>query len=141
MKDIFLRYWEAYGGIWALIKSPYFIASIIITIFLYPHWSSPGWWEDSLSIMPNLLGFSLGGYAMWIAIGDDNFRKLISGADEDGTPSPFMEINAAFVHFIILQILSIITSIVAKAYFFSIPESNISRFRIISAIGKREASW
>ena len=68
--------------------------------------------------MPNLLGFSLGGYAMWIAIGDDNFRKLISGEDEDGEPSPYMEVNAAFVHFIILQILSMVLALIAKSYYF-----------------------
>ncbi|APE03101.1 hypothetical protein BM526_15345 [Alteromonas mediterranea] len=70
--------------------------------------------------MPNLLGFSLGGYAMWIAIGDDNFRKLISGEDEDGEPSPYMEVNAAFVHFIILQILSMVLALIAKSYYFTL---------------------
>lgn len=122
---LFSRYWKAYGGFKALLTSQYFWLSFFITLALFPHWTQPNWWEDVLSIMPNLLGFSLGGYAMWIAIGDDDFRQLISGEDEDGEPSPYMEMNAAFVHFIILQLLSMILAIFAKAYFFPLPEGHI----------------
>ncbi len=121
---IFKRYWKGYGGIKALITSPYLWASILITLLFYPHWSQPLWWDDVLSIMPNLLGFSLGGYAMWIAIGDDNFRKLISGEDSDGEPSPYMEVNSAFVHFIILQILSMLLALFAKSYNFALPPTH-----------------
>jgi hypothetical protein len=122
--NVFQRYWQTYGGFSALIKSPYLWISIAITALLFPHWSLTNWWDDVLSIMPNLLGFSLGGYAMWIAIGDDNFRKLISGEDEDGTASPYMEVNAAFVHFIILQILSMLLALTAKAYSFPVSANN-----------------
>lgn len=104
-----------YGGWRALLKSRYLHISALITIILYPTWSHVGWWDDVLSLMPNLLGFSLGGFAMWIAIGDDKFRALISGAKGNKT-SPYMEVNAAFVHFIFLQILSILIGLIAKSY-------------------------
>lgn len=122
--NILSRYWHAYGGFSALISSWYFWISVIMSLALYPHWSEKGWWDDVLSIMPNLLGFSLGGFAMWIAIGDDNFRKLISGKGEDGSSSPYMEVNAAFVHFIILQMLALIFALFAKAYSFQLSEDN-----------------
>lgn len=128
---IFNRYWTAYGGWKALLKSPYFWCSAVISAALYPDWSTPGWWDNVLSIMPNLLGFSLGGYAMWIAIGDDDFRKLISGEDKDGTPSPYMEVNAAFVHFIVLQMLSMLAALFAKAYYFKLPPDHF----LITALG------
>lgn len=116
LKNSILKdYWRMYGGWRALCKSCYFRMSVILTIILYPTWSHVGWWNDILSLMPNLLGFSLGGFAMWIAIGDDNFRELISGSEKDKT-SPYMEVNAAFVHFIFLQILSILIGLVAKSY-------------------------
>jgi hypothetical protein len=107
-ENIVARYWRAYGGKKALIRSPYLWAALFITVLLYPEWSTAGWWHDVLTVMRNLLGFTLGGYAMWIAIGDDEFRLLISGEEDDGKPSPYMEVNATFVHFIILQIISII---------------------------------
>ena len=119
--DIGAIYWRSYGGFEALFSSPYLRAAIIISLMLYPHWSQPNWWDDVLSIMPNLLGFSLGGFAMWIAIGDDDFRKLISGEITDDEPSPYMEVNAAFVHFVILQMLAILCSLFAKAYYFPLP--------------------
>lgn len=123
-ENILKTYWRGYGGLKALFSSYYFWASFFITALLYPLWSNALWWDDVLSIMPNLLGFSLGGYAMWMAIGDDNFRKLISGEDEDGHPSPYMEVNSAFVHFIVLQISSIFLSLIAKAYYFKLNEDN-----------------
>lgn len=120
------RYWTSYGGFKALFTSWYFYVSIIITIFLFPHWLNGEWWKIVLSIMPNVLGFSLGGYAMFLAIGDDRFRKFISGPEGDGEPSPFMDVSSAFVHFIILQILAIFMAIFADAYNFTLsPECSL----------------
>ncbi|HIF9162264.1 TPA: hypothetical protein ACX6PK_003127 [Photobacterium damselae] len=114
--NILARYWKAYGGWKAVLTSVYFWGAVFLTILLYPQWTKAGWWNDTLSIMPSVLGFSLGGFAMWVAIGDDKFKALISGADEDGSPSPFMEVNATFAHFILLQLVSILFAIIAKAY-------------------------
>lgn len=52
-----------------------FLVCFLMTVILYPSWSHQGWWNDILSLMPNLLGFSLGGFAMWIAIGDEAFKN------------------------------------------------------------------
>lgn len=114
------RYWKIYGGAGAIFKSCYFWSALFMTMILYPSWSHKGWWNDILSLMPNLLGFSLGGFAMWIAIGDEAFKKIITG-DEinekgDVESSPYMSVNATFVHFILLQLLTIITALITKAY-------------------------
>lgn len=118
------RYWLSYGGLRSLLRSPYFWTALILTLALYPAWSQPGWWNDVITIMPSLLGFSLGGYALWLAIGDDEFRKLISGSSIDGKPSPYMKVNATFAHFIILQITATIIAILAKTYYFKLSEDN-----------------
>ncbi|HIF6680765.1 TPA: hypothetical protein ACX37K_004405 [Serratia marcescens] len=114
------RYWVIYGGTGAVLKSRYFWCALLMTAILYPSWSHQGWWNDILSLMPNLLGFSLGGFAMWIAIGDEAFKKIITGDEknENGEMeySPYMSVNATFVHFILLQLLTIITALVTKAY-------------------------
>ncbi|MEQ4674111.1 hypothetical protein ABN063_06060 [Providencia vermicola] len=114
------RYWRIYGGIGAIIKSSYFWSAFVMTLILYPSWSCQGWWNDILSLMPNLLGFSLGGFAMWIAIGDEAFKKIITGDEKkkngDIEVSPYMSVNATFVHFILLQLLTILTALITKAY-------------------------
>ncbi|WP_339776977.1 hypothetical protein [uncultured Methylophaga sp.] len=123
MREILLRYWSIYGGWKAIFKSGYFWIAFVLSLAMYSQWAcTNGWWEDILSIMPNMLGFSLGGYAMWLAIGDDDFRALISGQDEDGSPSPYMQVNAAFVHFIMLQIISIIGALLVQAFYKPIVE-------------------
>lgn len=114
-KNIISTYWRCYGGFSSIFKSFYFWGALILTIILYPVWSAYGWWEIPLSLLPNMLGFSFGGFAIWMAMGDDEFRNAISG-ENDGTPSPYMEVNATFVHFLMLQSVSLILAIMAKCY-------------------------
>lgn len=124
-EGILSRYWKAYGGFKALFSSAYLYFAIVLSILMAPAWLNNPWHELVLSIMPSVLGFSLGGYALLIAVGDESFRALISGEDEDGEPSPYMEVNAAFVHFILMQILSLIFGLFANAYYFKLEESPV----------------
>lgn len=121
---ILKRYWDAYGGFKSLLSSMYFYTSLVLTLLLYPHWTQVGWWDSVISIMPNLLGFTLGGFAMWVAIGDEHFKATISGT-KTNEASPFMVVNATFAHFIFLQIISILLALINKAYNISLPESHI----------------
>lgn len=112
------HYWKCYGGFGSLLTSPFLHLSIAITICFKDAWLSQEsmWWTDVTSVIPNMLGFTLGGYAIWLAIGDDKFRQLLSGEDEDGTPSPFMELNSAFVHFIVVQVIALLYAFGAHAF-------------------------
>ena len=116
----FARYWKVYGGFQAVFTSRYFWCAFLMTLILYQSWTHSGWWNDILSLMPNLLGFSLGGFAMWIAIGDDKFKRIISGDEinEHGELeySPYMTVNSTFVHFILLQLLAIVFALLTKSY-------------------------
>ncbi|MDE1222803.1 hypothetical protein MCT03_00205 [Vibrio aestuarianus] len=123
--NIFIKYWYSYGGWKAIFTSGYFYSSVLLASLLYPHWIKPGWWDSVLSIMPNLLGFTLGGFAMWVAIGDEHFKATIAGSDDPDEVSPFMEVNATFAHFIFLQIISILLALVNKAYDFTLPNDHI----------------
>lgn len=130
-KNIIQRYWHAYGGLKALLSSPYFYASIIITAILFPSWTKLGWWDDVLSIMPNMLGFSLGGFALWMSIGSEKFRDFLAEQDKscgkckacksnnkctNDDPSAFTMINAMFLHFMILQVVATIMAMISKSY-------------------------
>ncbi|HGY9582011.1 TPA: hypothetical protein ACOJQP_000372 [Vibrio harveyi] len=134
-ENVIRRYWKAYGGIKALFSSAFFYLAIAFTALLYTQWTKTGWWDTVLSVMPNLLGFTLGGFAMWVAIGDEDFKATISGVDE-GDPnevSPFMEVNATFAHFIFLQVFSILCAVVNKAYDVTLPADHV----IVKALGDK----
>ncbi len=124
-KGILGRYWSAYGGFRALFTSAYLYVAIILSAAMAPAWLNNPWHEIVLSVMPNLLGFSLGGYALLIAVGDESFRALISGEDEDGETSPYMEVNASFVHFILMQLMSLILALFAYAYYFELDKNGV----------------
>ena len=112
---LFKRYWVAYGGLKAVTLSPYFHLSLLITIISYGSWINPNWVDTPISVLPNIIGFSLGGYAIWLALGDEKFRYTISGKSKDGSDSPFIKVNATFVHFIILQVISLLFALIVKS--------------------------
>lgn len=119
----FSLYWNAYGGFKALWGSFYLwtalVLAFLLTLVALSGDSSESeiwnWADETINILPDVLGFSLGGYAMLVGFGDENFLQAIRGADEDGTASPYMEVNAAFVHFILVQALALIFAVVAKS--------------------------
>ena len=118
-------YMRAYGGFLEIFKSPFLYLSFFLSLGLYPHWSSQEWWDDVLSIMPNLLGFSLGGYAMFLAVGGDKFQAILAGKEEDECEeSPFLELNGAFVHFIVFQLIALLVALFRKAYDFPISKDS-----------------
>lgn len=114
-------YWHAYGGIRCFILSPFLHVAIVLSYFARPLWNpatneATVWYNLSLSVLPNLLGFTLGGYAILLAFGDSRFRDKISEQDEgDKRPTLFMELNGTFVHFIILQAIAILMAVIGTA--------------------------
>ena len=118
---IFSRYWKTYGGTSALLRSAYFHAAILL-LFLTAHfWLTEKWWEQSISILPNLLGFSLGGFAMFLGFGDEKFRALLAEKNDTEAASAYLNLSASFVHFIFIQFLALIAAILAKSLDFHIP--------------------
>ena len=115
IKKLFLRYWKSYGGVKSILASPYMHISLLLTLLSYGVWLDNSWVEIPISVLPNVIGFSLGGYAIWLALGDDKFRSSISGKTKTGDDSPFMKVNAAFIHFIVLQIFSLLFALISKS--------------------------
>jgi len=115
---IFKRYWEVYGGYRSLFLSPYFHLSIMLFFLTWPFWDAAvagTWFDLVIEITPSMLGFTLGGYAILLAFGNEAFQKALSGDSEDG-PSPFIIVNAAFANFLILQIVALIFAVLSKAW-------------------------
>ncbi|MFY0523055.1 hypothetical protein ACN28I_07625 [Archangium gephyra] len=86
-----------------------------------------------LSIIPNMLGFTLGGYAILIGFGDEQFKAIISGSDKKEQESPFLGTSAAFAHFIIIQLTALVSALVAKSLYF-VPEPNSTAAKVIKLI-------
>jgi hypothetical protein len=120
VREIFSRYWRAYGGWRALRRSPYLHLALLLLLATYATWSQKEWWDQVISIMPNLLGFTLGGFAMFLGFGDEKFRALLAEPDEDmpGDPSLYVSLCSTFVHFILIQLCAIVCALLAKSWWF-----------------------
>jgi hypothetical protein len=116
IRRVFGQYWSAYGGVKQLFRSAYFHIAIVMTAVLYPRWLGDQWPSDVLTVIPSILGFSLGGYAMLLAFGDREFLRLLAEPIHGRSTSYFMELNASFVHFILLQTISIFLALVGLSY-------------------------
>jgi hypothetical protein len=128
--SIFKDYWVAYGGLEKLTGSPYLHAAVMLLILTVQTWSGywrsgssdmSGWWDQSISVLPNLLGFTLGGFAIFIGFGDEKFRALLAQPAHDSIVNDYVALCAHFVHFIVVQALALLTAIVAKSLYFYTP--------------------
>ena len=111
-------YWHIYGGFPALLCSPYLFGAVIITGACYPLWKEKEWWDIVLAVVPSVAGFALGGYAVLLAFGGEKFASIFAGKRNENESSPFMDVNAAFVHFIVVNTISIFYALITKAWEF-----------------------
>lgn len=118
-KKMFLRYWEAYGGTKALIMSLYLWIAFILAVFvLLINWinnSDWDWQQRIFDTIPSVLGFSLGGYAILISFGDAEFKRRIREKRKDSNVSLYMRVNASFLHFIFVQFLCLVYTIITES--------------------------
>ena len=117
--DSFKLYWQFYGGFEALLKTPYLHFAVITSLICFPIWSKiaePFWYSLPLAALPSLLGFTLGGYAILLAFGNEKFLMILCAREEDADPSPFMNVNGAFVHFIVVQAVALFFSIISISW-------------------------
>lgn len=106
----------------SLIKKhpPFWIALIISLIYLISSLILSNNQKDFAdfltnkidSLFPNLIGFSLGGYAIIVAFGNTDFLKKIA---KSGKPY-YEELNAIFAFSILLQVLVLFISLIAEIY-------------------------
>lgn len=92
--------------------SPYFHASLFLLILTSAYWSREDWWLQPMSVLPNLLGFTLGGFAIFLAFGDQRFQELIAGQKQGSAMrhSPYLGVAATFMHFALVQLVALIVA-------------------------------
>lgn len=118
------KYWTWYGGFKAIYHSWYFRLACIIALlgyFISPFHTE--WWDVFISIIPNLLGFSIGAYALVIGLGNEKFLLVITGSSvkDKASASPFLSVSATFIHFIIVQTIAIFLLLFSKALYIPMP--------------------
>lgn len=113
-KPHFRNYWDVYGGFSAVFKSRYFWGAFGLTVLTGPWWFGGSWWERVLAIEPTMLGFSLGGYVMLLAVGSERFMELLAKAGQE-SGSALVGVSAAFVHFIMVQFMSLVLALLFVA--------------------------
>jgi hypothetical protein len=74
----------------------------------------PPWTSLPLNVLPNILGFSMGGMAITLAFsGSTLFRVITEGGKSQ---SYFIRMVAAFYHFILSQVLAIFAALFCRVY-------------------------
>lgn len=116
----FYIYLRGYGGWKKLFSSIYFWIAIILAFIItianhFIHETKWDWCVDAISIIPSILGFSLGGYAFLIGFGDEKFINIMRGKNNKDSISVYMHVNASFFHFILIQFLTLFWTVITKA--------------------------
>lgn len=129
-------YWRVYGGVGALVRSKFVWLAAVLAGLCYGLWSTKPSREILsqvvLDTVPSLLGFSIGAMAILLAFSQSKFFAVLS---EDGkSDSAYLDLGSKFVHFILVQAISIIAGIFLKGYPDYILVGGISCFLLMYAI-------
>lgn len=108
--------WRITGGWFASFRTADFYLSLIITALCFNFWRTDAWWDQVISVLPNLLGFTLGGFAIFLGFGSESFKTML--ADNDEMRSPYISVSAAFLVFVAFQVAALLYAFVAKAVHF-----------------------
>jgi hypothetical protein len=113
--QVFLLAWQNLGGYRGVLKSMDFRVAVLVALICWPAWSQSGWWGDPISVLPSLLGFTLGGFAIFLGFGSDQFKDLI--ANEDELKSEYLSVSAIFLYIVSIQVLGLIFAVISKAIY------------------------
>jgi hypothetical protein len=118
LAKFYRTYWHLYGGWRALLVSPYFHLAVIITALCAPIWLDNSkatiWSGAAINILPNLMGFSIAGMAIFLAFSNANTMRAVT---EDGDPeSYFVTTVANFFHFILVQTVALVLAWIGLYY-------------------------
>jgi hypothetical protein len=125
LADIFGQYWIALGGWREIIRSPYVHITVFLTVLLSGYWMSSDWQKTAISVLPNLLGFGVTGYAIWIGWGDEKLREQLTSFDTKPDVSAYVEVSAIFAHFAFVQIAALLSAIIFDSLNYVLSEKSL----------------
>lgn len=109
-------YLADYGGAKAIFGSPFFLLALLISLISLPSIGEGKWLLRPSDVLPDILGFTLGAYAIIITGISGNFRDFLISKDEcDTNISPYLSFNLKFIHFIFIQTIAILSSLLVES--------------------------
>jgi hypothetical protein len=115
VRAVFGKYWVFFGGLGELASSFYLHLAIVLTALMPGLWRVTKWWDLVLGVLPNLLGFTLGGYAILLAFGDTQFRATLAARKPGKKLSAWESTNGMFAHFVVVQVAALLTAVAARS--------------------------
>lgn len=112
---ILKRYLADYGGWTGLALSPFLHLGVLVSALSYNIWSDPKWSDTVTSIIPNLLGFSLGTYALLFSLMSNRMKQALKALTNKAGIPYLHEINATFFHFIFVQTFALIWAVLMRS--------------------------
>ena len=103
------KYLHNYGGWSEVFASPFFNLAFVLALLNYQLWQSD-WVGLSRSLIPSMLGFSLGTYAILFSIISVKLKRALKEVKNDRGIPYLHEMNATFFHFIFVQVLCVTVS-------------------------------
>ncbi|MDE4602475.1 MULTISPECIES: hypothetical protein [Sinorhizobium] len=98
------EYFRNYGGWSELLSSPLLWIALAISTVSYRNWLEPNWLEVSQELIPSLLGFSLGTYAILVSLLTGRLKRALREVKNGRGVSYLADINSNFFHFIFVQV-------------------------------------
>lgn len=139
-------FWSIYGGFQnGLIKSGYFWFSLITSILgiilfylidgidafsMIVHLN-----EKILSILPNIIGFNIGAYALIIGFGQKNIIDQMSIKLDDSKYTLFQHMGATFAFSVLIQSFTIMVSFFLELFIESFQKLNLCNLSISTING------
>jgi hypothetical protein len=111
--------WTNMGGIARMRKSFDIWVALAVCLLSAPAWLAPGWWNNSIAVLPSLLGFTLGGFAIFLGFGSDQFRELLAGKDE--AKSPYLSVSSIFLFIVAVQVSGLLYAIICESLWVPTP--------------------
>jgi len=113
--------WSITRGWTGLLHGPEFRICLCAWILTTAYWVREPWWDQVISTVPTLLGFTLTGFAIFLGFGSDNFKRFLAMGRSE-TDNQYLSVGAAFVLFVVVQLVALLFAMVVKGFQFPTPE-------------------
>lgn len=106
LKEI-LNLYRAYGGISAIVVSPYLWIAVVFSAAVKNLGNAFLWKDFAIGTIPSLAGFTIAAFAIFLAVLSDGQRSALLKI-RSGNFSPLVKLSSSIIHALIVQVLTLI---------------------------------